>query len=123
MLARHRQATHRPRAEIPRRSFRRSSMQRGTSMSRRSTPRIAPNDLRDHADEARVARVWDRIENDLSGMKEAQPHRAGIVIALIAATMAAFSGGLLVGKSMWKDRSSTELSAVASSDRSEVFDV
>lgn len=92
-------------------------------MSRRSVPRISPNDLRDHADDARVARVWDRIENDLAGMKEAQPHRAGLAMALIAATLSAFAGGLLVGRSLWRDQANAPLAAVASSDRSELFDV
>lgn len=92
-------------------------------MSRRSVPRIAPNDLRDHADEARIARVWDRIEGNLSNTREAAPHRAGLVIALVAATMAAFSGGLLVGRSMWREAPSAPLAAVPSSDRTELYDV
>jgi hypothetical protein len=92
-------------------------------MSRRSVPKIAPNDLRDHADEARIARVWDRIENDLGGVREAPPHRTGVVMALIAATMCAFGGGLFAGKFVWRERPSAELAAVASSDHSEFVDV
>jgi hypothetical protein len=92
-------------------------------MSRRSVPKIAPNDLRDHADEARIARVWDRIENDLGGVREAPPHRTGVVMALIAATMCAFGGGLFAGKFVWGERPSAELTAVAPSDHSQFVDV
>ena len=44
-------------------------------MSRRCLPAIDPKDLRDHADEARIARVWQRIEHDLTGF-EAPPKRS-----------------------------------------------
>lgn len=92
-------------------------------MSRRSAPRIAPNDLRDHADEARVARIWERIEADLPGAREPHPARTGFVLALVAATAAAFCGGIFVGRSVFRDRSSAPLTAVASSDRAEILDV
>jgi len=74
-------------------------------MSRRSFPRIAPADLSDHADEARVGRVWERIERDLGVEAAAAPRRrAGLVYVAIAATFAAFGGGLLVGKVAWDHR-------------------
>ncbi|WP_437779725.1 FecR domain-containing protein [Sorangium sp. So ce1097] len=69
-------------------------------MSRRELPRIAPADLRDHATEERIARVWDRIEHDLQAREPASPRRAGAA-ALLAATLAAFAGGLWLGKSIW----------------------
>ncbi|MGK3998287.1 FecR domain-containing protein [Sorangium sp. So ce1024] len=71
-------------------------------MSRRELPRIAPADLRDHATEERIARVWDRIEHDLQAREPASPRRAGAA-ALLAATLAAFAGGLWVGKSIWRE--------------------
>jgi hypothetical protein len=75
-------------------------------MSRRSFPRIAPADLRDHADEARIGRVWERIERDLGGeaAAAAPSRRAGLLYVAIAATFAAFGGGLLVGKVAWDHR-------------------
>jgi len=93
-------------------------------MSRRSFPKIAPSDLRDHADEARVARVWDRLEQDLTGVREApQPRSAGLVAALLAATMAAFGGGLVVGKALWSEPRGDTPTAIASSDESVFLDV
>lgn len=93
-------------------------------MSRRSFPKIAPNDLRDHADEARVARVWDRLEQDLTGMREAPQQRSsGLVAVLLAATMAAFGGGLVVGKALWSEPKGATPTAIASSDESVFLDV
>jgi TolA-binding protein len=93
-------------------------------MKRRSMPKIAPNDLRDHADEARVARVWDRLEQELAGAREApEPRRAGIAALLLAATMAAFGVGLVSGKVMWGDPSRSTTPAIASSDDATFIDV
>lgn len=92
-------------------------------MSRRSVPRIAPNDLRDHADEARIARVWDRLEQDLAGTREAPARRSGLVLSLLAATVAAFAGGLIAGKVVWGERPQASLTAVAPSDHAEFLDV
>lgn len=92
-------------------------------MSRRSVPRIAPNDLRDHADEARIARVWDRLEQDLAGTREAPARRSGLVLSLLAATVAAFAGGLFAGKVVWGERPQASLTAVAPSDHAEFLDV
>lgn len=89
-------------------------------MTRRSVPRISPNDLRDHADEARIARVWDRIEHDLVGF-EAPPKRGSRLAYLaIAAAFAAFGGGLFVGKIAYQERRSGAVAVVASPDRSTV---
>jgi hypothetical protein len=67
-------------------------------MSRRSFPPIAPSDLRDHADEARVARVWERLEREVA-VPQREPHRrvGGWALAL-AASLAAFGGGLVIGR-------------------------
>jgi hypothetical protein len=93
-------------------------------MSRRSLPKIAPHDLRDHADEARIARVWDRLEQDLTGVREApQPRSAGLVAMLLAATMAAFGGGLVAGKALWGEPRGAAPTPVASSDESTFLDV
>ncbi|WP_437634529.1 tetratricopeptide repeat protein [Sorangium sp. So ce854] len=85
-------------------------------MSRRELPRIAPADLRDHATEERIARVWDRIEHDLQAREPASPRRAGAA-ALLAATLAAFAGGLWLGKSIWSEEpAAPALTAVAPTD-------
>ncbi|WP_437855081.1 FecR domain-containing protein [Sorangium sp. So ce363] len=86
-------------------------------MSRRGLPRIAPADLRDHATEERIARVWDRIEHDLGARERSSPRRAGMAAMLAAATFAAFGGGLWLGKAIWSDeRAAPALTAVAPAD-------
>jgi hypothetical protein len=76
-------------------------------MSRRSFPRIDPGDLRDHADEARVERVWDRVEHDLESRgygafgASARLRRSSLGLVALAATLvtaAAFGTGLFLGK-------------------------
>lgn len=75
-------------------------------MSRHSFPRIAPSDLRDHADEARVTRIWERIEHDLPGQESAGSpiRRWGLAYVAAAAVVAAFGGGVLVGHLAWNRR-------------------
>lgn len=72
-------------------------------MSRRGLPRIAPADLRDHATEDRIARVWGRIEHDLASREPSSPRRAGVAALLAAATFSAFAGGLWLGKAIWSE--------------------
>jgi FecR protein len=90
-------------------------------MNRRGVPPIAPTDLRDHADEARIARVWDRIENDLAGVEAAPSRGGGLYYALVAATLAAFAGGLVLGKAVWDSPSpSPSVPVVALDDKPEM---
>jgi hypothetical protein len=67
------------------------------STSRRATPLVDPNHLRDHADEARIARVWERIERNLQPKGPArlpEPAQARRWTALaIAASVASFVAG------------------------------
>lgn len=72
-------------------------------MSRRGLPRIAPADLRDHATEERIARVWERIERDLQAREPQAPRRANVAALLAAATLTAFAGGLWVGKEVLRE--------------------
>lgn len=91
---------------------------------KRHAPRIAPTDLRDHATDERVARVWARIEHDLGAPEPAQPRRTGLTAMLLAAAISAFGGGLLVGRAMWSEPSAAPVSALPSQDAqapSEVF--
>lgn len=67
-------------------------------MSRRSFPPIAPSDLRDHADEARVARVWERLEREVSIPQREPRRRVGGWALALAASLAAFAGGLMIGR-------------------------
>jgi hypothetical protein len=81
-------------------------------MSRRSLPAIDPKDLRDHADEARIARVWQRIEHDLTGF-EAPPKRSpSFTYLAVAAAFAAFGGGLFLGKVAFHDRPLGSMAAI-----------
>lgn len=71
-------------------------------MSRPSIPPIAPHDLRDHADQDRIDRIWERLEGDLvAGAPEARPRRTAALVLALAATFAAFGGGLVAGKRIW----------------------
>lgn len=73
-------------------------------MSRRSLPRIDPSALRDHADEARLDRVWERIDQDLGPRLEhranARGQRTTFMYLAVAASFVAFVGGVGVGKSV-----------------------
>ncbi|MDI1433246.1 FecR domain-containing protein [Polyangium sorediatum] len=83
-------------------------------MTRRVVPPLRPQDLRDHADPARIERVWDRLEHDLPGRRE--PERArmtGTLLAVAAAAVAAFSAGLYVGSSSSGEGGPTEVRAIA----------
>jgi ferric-dicitrate binding protein FerR (iron transport regulator) len=86
-------------------------------MSRRPVPRIAPEDLRDHADEARIARVWERVEHDLVGLEAPRRRRSSsLVYVAIAASFAAFGGGLLTGKYGFHDRVAPATAVAATSE-------
>lgn len=66
-----------------------------------SLPQFKREDLRDHADPARIERVWSRIEADLPAPATAtmryEPRRLRATL-LLAASLAAFGGGVLVGR-------------------------
>jgi ferric-dicitrate binding protein FerR (iron transport regulator) len=89
-------------------------------MSRRSFPHIDPATLRDHADEARVDRVWDRLEHEVVSRQAQGPLARGarrslpryVVYAAIAASLGAFGAGLLLGKTTWDRRPPPETVAV-----------
>lgn len=80
-------------------------------MSRRSFPRIDPEALRDHADEARIDRVWERVERDLAARPraaDAGPRRASFAYVAIAASFCAFGAGVLVGQAAFRSRAPAE---------------
>jgi ferric-dicitrate binding protein FerR (iron transport regulator) len=86
-------------------------------MSRRSFPHIDPSALRDHADEARIERVWERIDHDLSsrpdrwgpnGFEAARARRPVLVGLAAAAAIALFGAGVGVGKVAWGTRAPVE---------------
>src|SRR4051794_14720417 len=94
-------------------------------MSRRSFPRIDPADLRDHADEARVERVWERVEHDLQARADrvgaqsfeaaraSRARRTSFVYVAIAAAFGAFGAGLLLGKATWDKKTLAETPVAA----------
>lgn len=87
-------------------------------MSRQSVPRIQPEDLRDVASEERVDRIWTRLEQDLVAVRAAPPARASrVVVWAVAATFAAFGGGLLAGRAVWTPAQQSPSAVVAASDR------
>ncbi|MFT3767654.1 MAG: FecR domain-containing protein [Minicystis sp.] len=102
-------------------------------MSRRSFPQIDPSALRDHADEARVDRVWERIEHDVTSRadrfgplgREARARRSTFAYVAIAAAFGAFGAGLWVGKATWDRKAAPVDVAVATpvidKSRVEVF--
>ncbi|MEP7125160.1 MAG: FecR domain-containing protein [Byssovorax sp.] len=89
-------------------------------MSRRSVPRIAPADLRDHAEEARLDRVWARIDADLPGVAPAASRRPIFTYLAIAAAFAAFAGGVVVGKVASRGPMLTAIAPVQTTERTTV---
>jgi len=82
-------------------------------MIRRGAPPIRPSDLRDHADGARIDRIWERLEHDVAGRERDKTRVTGTLLALVAATVAAFSAGVWVGSSSSSDHSPTTIRAVS----------
>ncbi len=79
-------------------------------MSRRSFPRIDPAALRDHADDARVDRVWERIERDMASRAPVVSPRVqgrSYAYLAIAAALGAFAAGLWIGKGMGEKRTAS----------------
>jgi len=81
-------------------------------MSRRSFPHIDPaalRDVADPADEARIERVWERVERDLVSRTDRAggvlPRRSTLAYLAMAATLSAFGAGVLLGKVTWDKRS------------------
>ncbi|MEZ4297720.1 MAG: FecR domain-containing protein [Polyangiaceae bacterium] len=87
-------------------------------MSRRSVPHIEPADLRDVATEERVDRIWARLEQDLVTARAEPPRRASrAVVWAVAATFAAFGGGLVAGRMVWSPPARELSAAVATHER------
>jgi len=89
-------------------------------MSRRSVPRIAPADLRDHADEARIERVWARLDANLPAVAPAASRRPVFAYLAIAAALSAFAGGVFVGKTAFPGPVLAAIAPVQSSERTTV---
>ncbi len=86
-------------------------------MSRRGVPSIVPSDLRDHADEARVERIWERVERDLGAPRREPQRRSSVWVVALAATLGAFAGGIFVGRGLDdQGGNSAAVVAVASTD-------
>lgn len=88
-------------------------------MSRRSVPRIAPADLRDHAEEARIDRIWARLEPEVT-VGPATSRRPVFAYLAIAAAFSAFAGGVFVGKVAFQGPVLTAIAPVQSSERTTV---
>ena len=89
-------------------------------MSRRSVPRIAPADLRDHAEEARLDRVWARLDADLPHVAPAASRRPIFTYLAIAAAFSAFAGGIVVGKTAFQGPAFLSIAPVQTSERTTV---
>ena len=66
-----------------------------------SLPRISPDDLRTHADDARVERIWQRVKGEVP-TRVRQPRSAARSMLLAAAALSAFGAvfgaGLAIGR-------------------------
>ncbi len=82
-------------------------------MTRRTVPSIRPSDLRDHADSARIDRVWDRLEHDLATRAPDKPRSVSTMFTLAAATMAIFAVGVGVGWTMHPERGEAPIRATS----------
>lgn len=87
-------------------------------MSRRPLPSFRPGDLRDPADPARVDRIWERLEASLpsaaDGARARRPLRAATL--LVAATLSAFAGGVVVGRGALRVSTPAPVAAVPSGE-------
>jgi hypothetical protein len=92
-------------------------------MSRRSFPRISQSDLRDHADDARVARVWEKIERDLPAHGVRATSKRSLAVLLIAASFGLFGGGIAVGRALFAEHTNNGPVAVAPSPDRTMTDV
>ncbi len=89
-------------------------------MTQRGLPPIDPSDLRDHATPERIDRVWRRVAADIShGPVRAREPRPRYWVTVLAATLAAFAVGLLVGKGIAHPAGNEPVVAVSSSDITE----
>jgi len=89
-------------------------------MTRRSFPRIDPESLRDHADDDRIERIWERIAPDLPSSAPSRGRSPVFAYIAIAASFAAFGAGLFVGKHALNDDAKVAVPAIPSSDRVDV---
>lgn len=90
-------------------------------MTRRSVPSIQPSDLRDHADEERVARIWERLDHDLAGRERDKPKSTTPTFILAAAAfgIATFALGIWVGgRSTTNERVAQEIAATSPDNES-----
>lgn len=81
-------------------------------MTRRGTPPIHPDDLRDHADEDRIDRIWERIDADIAVQTAATSGARRSRSALVFAVAAAFAAGIGLGKAVWQPRASSQPTTV-----------
>ena len=82
-------------------------------MTRRTVPSIRPSDLRDHADSARIDRIWDRIEHDFAARAPDKPRSAFTMFALAAAPLVIFAAGIGVGFTLRPERGETPIHATS----------
>jgi len=79
-------------------------------MTRRGLAPISRSDLRDHATEERIDRIWERIDADLPAVDgAASPSRW--MVGVLAAVVASLAGGLLLGKLIWDQPVPVEVSS------------
>lgn len=79
-------------------------------MTDTKVPRIEPSHLRDHAADARVDRVWSRLESELAPQGRGPRATRWLVPAALVAT---FAGGIAVGSRMRPESTPLALSAEA----------
>jgi hypothetical protein len=65
----------------------------------RGAPRIAQANLRDHADEDRIERIWNRIESDWLPVPARSTRPGAHWVAMAAAALGAFGAGVMLGRS------------------------
>lgn len=82
-------------------------------MTRRTVPSIRPSDLRDHAEPARIDRIWDRLEHDFSARAPDKPRSVSTMFTLAAASMAIFAVGVGVGFTLRPERGETPIHATS----------
>jgi len=96
-------------------------------MKQRGPCPISRCDLRDHATQERIDRIWERIEADLPMVESAAPAPSRWIIGGIAAVAASLTAGLLLGKLIWDQPAAAiemlDPPAVASTPRESSYEV
>ncbi len=80
---------------------------------KRGVPPISISDLRDHATDERIERIWEQMEAELPSADSAVGSSPRWMLGVFAAVAASLAGGLLMGKLIWDRPPPVDVAPVA----------